>query len=222
MEQDKSSIWVSALHQLLIFGGAALLTLAVFLVLPLIQQIGNPTQDDTLVRSVDVAALAPPPPEEPREEEPPPPPEAPTPELTEEAPPLDLSQLELALNPGLGDESFGDFRVDLSQLAAGGGAEELDKIFSIAELDQKPRAIFQRSPTYPAELHKRQKEGTVQIVFIVDTQGRVVDPQVRKSSDPAFERPALEAVRQWKFEPGTRNGDKVQFKMRVPITFNVG
>ena len=34
-----------------------------------------------------------------------------------------------------------------------------------------------------------------------------------------LERPAIEAVRQWKFEPGTRNGEKVAFKMRVPITF---
>jgi protein TonB len=47
----------------------------------------------------------------------------------------------------------------------------------------------------------------------------VRNPQVEKSTNPAFERPALDAVRQWKFEPGTRNGQRVEFKMRQPITF---
>ena len=30
---------------------------------------------------------------------------------------------------------------------------------------------------------------------------------------------ALKAVKQWKFEPGKRKGKPVQFRMRVPITF---
>ena len=33
------------------------------------------------------------------------------------------------------------------------------------------------------------------------------------------ERPALEAVRQWKFEPAVRGGEKVASKMRIPIRF---
>jgi protein TonB len=60
----------------------------------------------------------------------------------------------------------------------------------------------------------------VTVVFQVDTSGRVVDPRVAKSTDPAFDRAALEAVRQWRFEPGTRDGEPVQFKMKIPITFN--
>ena len=32
---------------------------------------------------------------------------------------------------------------------------------------------------------------------------------------------ALEAVRQWRFEPGTRGGEKVQFKMGIPITLYI-
>ena len=36
-----------------------------------------------------------------------------------------------------------------------------------------------------------------------------------------FGQEAREAVRKWRFEPGERNGEKVKFKMRVPIPFNV-
>lgn len=201
---------------------AALLSLCVFLVLPLIQTIGGVGGPDSLLRSVDVAELPPPPPPPPPMEEPEPEPEPePPPELLEEAPPLDLAQIELALNPGLGDGSFGDFSVKLvDQLSEGGGSEELDEIFSLSDLDQRPRVIFQRKPTYPTELRRSRRQGTVYVVFHVDTSGRVVDPKVEKSTDPAFERAALEAVRQWRFEPGTRNGQNVQFKLRIPITFN--
>lgn len=204
---------------------AAALTLGLFLVLPLMQTIAASGRNDLDIRTVDIANLPPPPPpppepeiEEEQDEPPPPPKLQPT-----EAPPLDLSQLELALNPGTGDAMFGDFTVNLgNQLGEGGGSEELDRIFSLAELDRRPRVLFQRSPRYPPELLRAGRTGTVYVLFSVDTTGTVQGPRVQKSSDPAFEGPALEAVRQWKFEPGTRGGEKVPFKMRIPITFNAG
>jgi protein TonB len=96
-----------------------------------------------------------------------------------------------------------------------------EMVFSLADLDQQPRAVFQTPPNYPADLRKRKVEGTVYVVFIVDQNGRVVNPRVEKTTHPAFERPALEAIKNWKFEPGVKAGQKVHFKMRVPITFNV-
>jgi protein TonB len=197
-------------------------TLAIFMVLPLMQSIRDPIPRD-LLYTTDVGTELPPPPPPPPEEEieEEQPPEEP-PKLTEEAPPLDLAQLELALNPGFGEGLFGDFAVNLFQQPGSEGSEELDRVFSLSELDQRPRVIFQRTPTYPAELRRSRRQGTVYVVFIVDTRGRVVNPKIEKATDTAFEQPALEAVRQWRFEPGTRNGEKVQFKMRVPITFNAG
>jgi protein TonB len=216
----QGALWLT--KRLFVGLAAALLSLAVFLVLPLIQTIGGARAADTLLRSVDVAELPPPPPPPPPMEEPEPEPEPePPPELTEEAPPLDLSQIELALNPGMGDGGFGDFTVKLvDQLGEGGGSEELDEIFSLADLDQRPRVIFQRKPTYPPALRRSKRQGTVTILFKVDTSGRVVDPSIAKSTDSAFDEAALEAVRQWRFEPGTRNGQPVQFRMKIPITFN--
>jgi protein TonB len=215
------STWVWMLQKTAALAGAALCTLGIFLFLPVMQTISSPPPNDLLVRDLDVANLPPPPPPPPEQEiEEEQPPER-APELVEDAPPLDLTQLELALNPGFGDGSFGDFGVQLvNQLANGEADEELDRIFSLADLDQRPRVIFQRMPQYPPELRKQKRQGTVHIIFRVDTRGRVFDPKVEKVTDPAFAEPALEAVKQWKFEPGTRNGEKVPFKMRVPITFN--
>jgi protein TonB len=57
------------------------------------------------------------------------------------------------------------------------------------------------------------------VLFVVDEHGKVENMTVQSSSDKSFEGAALSAVKQWKFEPGRRNGQAVRFRMRVPITF---
>ena len=141
---------------------------------------------------------------------------------------MSLSDLESALGGGaVGGGGFGGGFSFASGGRIGGtgtiqaGGADLDDILSAAELDQRPRPVFQASPLYPLEMRKRKVDGTVNVIFFVDKDGHVLNAQVENSSHPAFERPALEAVRQWRFEAGTRNGQKVSFKMRVPISFHV-
>ncbi len=206
-------------HRLLVAVGAVALTLVFFLVLPLMQSISKPPETDTLVRSVDAVLPPPPPPieeekpEEKPEEEPPPP------QLTEEAPPLDLSQLEITLNPGGGNWGVGDFAVNLKTVV--NAAESADALFSLSDLDQKPRVIYHPGPNFTAAL-RREAPGTVYILFIVDQNGRVQEPKIQSSTNPVFNQAALNAVKNWKFEPGKRNGEAVRFRMRVPITFPKG
>lgn len=220
MKRKRESLLRRILGRVAVALFATGVTLSLFLVLPVLQTIGAQRNTDLEVRTLEVAELPPPPPPPPEEEvEEEEAPETP-PELTESAPPLDLSQLEMALEPTVGEGLFGDFTVKLVNQLIEGGGEGLDEIFSLSDLDQKPRPIFQRPPSYPAELRKLKRQGTVYVLFTVDRQGRVADARVDKSTDPAFERPAIEAVKQWKFEPGTRKGEPVQFRMRVPITFN--
>lgn len=208
------------LHAAIVLVGATGFTLVFFLVLPLMQAIASLQQADTVLQSVATADVPPPPPppeEEPEEEEEE---EEPKPEL--EAPPqdLDLSQLELALSPGLSDGLVGGgaFAVKLSAFGSAGQGQETDQLFSLADLDQKPRVLYQPGPVTDAAL-KKKAPATVHIVFVVDQRGKVEDPRIQKSTDPAFERAALGAVKQWKFEPGKRGGKAVRFRMRVPITF---
>ncbi|MBN1256993.1 MAG: TonB family protein [Planctomycetes bacterium] len=220
MDNGKPAFIRKLLHYLWVVSGASGLTLAFFLVLPLMQTISKPLIDDLLVQSVDTANLPPPPPPPEIEEEKEPEPEEQPPELAEEAPPLDLSQLELALNPGFNESWMGgDFTVNLNTIASSG--DDLDALFSMADLDQKPRIMYQASPILTRAL-RAKAPGTVYIIFIVNKRGQVEKPIVQKSTDPIFDKPALAAVKQWKFEPGKRNGQPVRFRMRIPITFQKG
>jgi protein TonB len=213
---EKTSVFRQAFHQLVVIAGAVGLMLVFFLVLPLMQTIRKaPTA--AVFNSVDTASLPPPPPPpppEPKKEEP----EEKPPELMENDKPLDLSELELALDPGefSGGWIRGDFDVKLASLGSGGDA--VAALAGIAELDQEPRATYQPSPVLTPQVLKKAP-GTVYIIFIVDERGRVQNPKVWKSDDPVFERPALAAVKKWRFEPGKRNGKPVRFPMRVPIVF---
>jgi periplasmic protein TonB len=199
---------------------AAAATLGCFLVLPLLQAISATEPSDLDVRSADTAALPPPPPPVEEEEKPPEEPEdTPPPELEDAAEPLDLAQLELALNPGMGgDGSGGDFAIKIQALGGSGNGNGGDELFSLADLDQKPRAAYQQQPALTAALRKKTP-ATVNILFTVDESGRVENPIVQSSSDPAFDAPALAAIKQWKFEPGKRAGKPVRFRMRQPMTF---
>jgi len=207
-----------SLQQALASIGAVGLTAAFFLLLPLIQTIHNPHNSDVMLQEITTASIPPPPPppeEQPEDEQEPEPEETP-PELTEEAPPLDLAQLELALNPSFGAGLGGDFGLKLQPLIS--SSTEADALFSLADLDQKPRVIFQPGPVMTADA-RRQAPGTVYILFQVDEQGNVMNPMVQKSTNPVFDQPALDALKKWRFEPGMRKGKAVTFKMRIPITF---
>jgi len=217
MQKRRKKLIAGLLHHLMVCLGAISLALAFFLVLPLMQVISKPPESDLTLRSANTITDKPPPPiqeeekkEEPEEEEKPP-------ELAEDTQLLDLSQLEVALNPGF-SQSWTSGNVEARIKAAISGGSNVDKLFSMAELDQKPRVIYQPSPVMTKAI-KKHAPGKVYIIFIVNKRGRVERAMVQKSSGPIFEKSALAAVSKWKFEPGKRNGKPVRFRMRVPITF---
>jgi len=83
-----------------------------------------------------------------------------------------------------------------------------------------PAVVSQVQPAYPAEVGDTRLSGNVVIEFTVDEEGRVQDMRVVTSTHRAFEKAALAALREWRFEPGVRNGRPVKTKIRLPIAFN--
>ena len=137
-----------------------------------------------------------------------------------------LGAITDALN-GLGSGS-GDFGDALSFASGGriGGTgkagafdDASDAMLTMTEIDQKPRCVFQTQPQSPTEMHGKKVEGVVSLIFVVDATGRVTNPRVEKSSHRAFEKPALDALKQWKFEPALKGGQRVPWKMRVSVRF---
>lgn len=198
--------------------GAVGLTGVLFGFIPFAHRINKPER--TLELRKTAAVDLPPPAEEtpPPKVEEPRPPEAPAePQLAEAPPPrLPLSaDLELAAGAGGALAGFGDLR----SLTAAPAAQ--DDAVDVADLEKRPEPVSQVAPVYPAELRKAKVEGVVTVVFVLDENGRVEDPRVEKSSRPEFEKPALDAIRKWRFSPGLKGGQPVRTYIRVPMKFRV-
>ena len=59
------------------------------------------------------------------------------------------------------------------------------------------------------------------LLCLVNAQGRVEEVQIENSSRVEFEKPALEAIRKWRFRPGVKDGKDVATYLRCPIAFRV-
>lgn len=155
----------------------------------------------------------PPPTPEPEKEK-----EAP-PELKLDAPPQQIAisaDLEVATGTGGGLAGFGE---SFGKLASAESVRE--DVVDVSELERRPEPISQVAPAYPSELRKAKVEGSVTLLFVLTEEGRVEEARVENSSRPEFEKPALEAIRKWRFRPGTKAGQPVRTYLRIPMRFRV-
>lgn len=191
-------------------------TIALFLIVPLANFLNFQQNDGLKLREIDNALPPPPPPPQ----EPPPPPEEQQeqkePELSDPPPPLTLAQLDTTLNAGMGNvgSGFAAFDANFDALA------EI-KIFELSDLDKIPLAISQVQPVHPYDLKRNRVTGSATIEFIVDETGGVRDPRAISFTHREFGDSAVDAVRNWKFQPGEKDGKKVRTRVRQMINFTL-
>ncbi|HMS15508.1 MAG TPA: TonB family protein [Planctomycetota bacterium] len=75
-------------------------------------------------------------------------------------------------------------------------------------------------PVYPRGALVKGHFGTVHLVVLVDPDGRPTDIKVTVSSGyESLDRAARDAVAQWRFQPGTRNGARATLTRSVQVDF---
>jgi protein TonB len=95
------------------------------------------------------------------------------------------------------------------------------EVFGLKDLDKVPRRLFGPQPIYPFNFKKEGIEGTVKLIITIDEAGQVIDAKVKSSTAREFEQPAIDAVLQWKFEPGTKNERPVKARWIQPVGFTL-
>ena len=89
------------------------------------------------------------------------------------------------------------------------------------EVDEEPAIIKQVKPQYPPIAYSNKIEGQVVVAILVDTDGKVLDTKVVKSSNEIFNEEAVAAVKQWTFKPAILNKKPVKFWYNAPIVFKL-
>jgi protein TonB len=85
---------------------------------------------------------------------------------------------------------------------------------------EPPVPVRTVAPVYPVELRDSGTSGMVLVNCEVDEKGAVVSAKVTKSTNEAFNKPALEAVEKWKFRPAQKDGKPVQVNVSLPVKFS--
>jgi protein TonB len=102
---------------------------------------------------------------------------------------------------------------------ATGWAQADETIYT--KVDENPVPVKTPPPKYPESLKRDGVSGVVAVVIVIDEKGGIMSSSIAKSSHPDFERPALDAVKNWKFKPAKKDGATVKVKVTVPLRFNV-
>ncbi len=84
----------------------------------------------------------------------------------------------------------------------------------------EPRKIKNVSPSYPAAAKNARVQGIVIMECTITPEGRVSDVRVLRSM-PMLDAAAVEAVRQWVYEPTLVNGVPVTVVMTVTVSFKM-
>lgn len=137
--------------------------------------------------------------------------------IDDEPPP---PQMNLDSSSNLDAGGIGISAVDgagMEGLDAGGG-------FSLASADGDAVPLVRVPPQYPERALQRGIEGRVLIEFTISKTGAVKDPKViAYEPSTIFNKAALKAVSQWKYNPKIVNGKPVeQPGMRIALPFRIG
>lgn len=94
-------------------------------------------------------------------------------------------------------------------------------VFRVGGGVSPPRAIFAPDPEYSEEARKAKYQGTCVLRLVVGPDGRTRDIRVARTLGLGLDQRAIEAVKQWKFEPAMKDGKPVAVQVNVEVTFRL-
>ena len=121
--------------------------------------------------------------------------------------------------------------------AGGGGGDRLPRTNSSADNDLAPgqsdhRGVYRsgRDVTLPVLVHRTNPgyteqaraakyQGTVLLSVEIDPAGIPTNIKVRRGLGLGLNEKAIEAVKQWRFKPGEKDGTAVPVQTTVEVTF---
>jgi len=94
-------------------------------------------------------------------------------------------------------------------------------IFHVGGGVSPPRPIFNPEPEFSEEARKAKYQGVCTLGLIVGTDGRPSNIRVLNSLGMGLDERAIEAVKNWKFEPAMKDGHPVRVEIAVEVDFHL-
>ncbi len=84
-----------------------------------------------------------------------------------------------------------------------------------------PKVVFAVDPEFSDEARRAKYQGVVVLDIVVDAQGNPQHIKVVRQLGMGLDEKAVEAVKQYKFKPGMKDGKPVAVEMNVEINFQL-
>jgi TonB family protein len=131
-----------------------------------------------------------------------------------------LPRLNVVLQAGSMTES-----VEVTAKAAPGTRSALENAaphrIRVGGLVQAGKLIEQKKPDYPESARVRGIEGAVLLEAVISMEGSPLNWKVLSSPDPDLSEAAIDAVRQWRYEPTLLNGEPIEVVTTISVRFRL-
>ncbi|HXK02835.1 MAG TPA: energy transducer TonB [Verrucomicrobiae bacterium] len=84
-----------------------------------------------------------------------------------------------------------------------------------------PTLLSKVEPEYSEEARKAKYQGTVTLYIQVDPTGKAINMRVLHSLGLGLDEKAMEAVKKWRFRPGTKDGKPVTVEAQIEVNFRL-
>jgi len=94
-------------------------------------------------------------------------------------------------------------------------------VFHVGGGVSPPRVIYQVDPEFSEEARKAKYQGTCTLMLVVGTDGKPRNIRVASSLGMGLDEKAIEAVKQWRFDPSHKDGHPVPVEIAVEVEFHL-
>jgi TonB family protein len=101
----------------------------------------------------------------------------------------------------------------------GGGC--CDGVYRIAGGVTPPMVVYRVDPEYSEEARRARYQGTVVLEAVVRKDGKVDVLHLVRSLGFGLDQNAIEALKEWRFRPATKNGVPVDVTLNIEVRFNL-
>jgi TonB family protein len=84
-----------------------------------------------------------------------------------------------------------------------------------------PSLLMKVEPQYTQEARDGKIQGTTLLYVEIDPDGTARNMKVARSLEPGLDQKAIDAVSQWKFRPGAKDGVPVTVAATIEVNFRL-
>ena len=118
------------------------------------------------------------------------------------------------------EETIEDTRLDMSDLPDAPPPPPPSR-GNFLVFDKAPKVKKYVKAEYPALAKQAEIEGIVTLQVTINERGRVMDARVIRSDAEILNQAALDAIKQWEFEPAEQSGNPVKATITIPLQFTL-